>query len=184
MEIKALVESLLFVADRAVQIRDLAQALEVETVEIEAVLQALDQEYRERGIRLQRKGDRVQLVTAPEAGPTIERFLGLDISGKLSSAALETLSIVAYRQPVTRMQVDAIRGVNSDSVLRSLVRRGLLEEVGRAETVGRPILYGVTFEFLEQFGLESVNAMPRWDELGPKLAQREQETVESEPEEG
>jgi segregation and condensation protein B len=104
----------------------------------------------------------------------IERFLGLEISGKLSSASLETLSIIAYRQPVTRAQIEAIRGVNSDSVLRSLIRRGLVEEVGRVETVGRPILYGTTFEFLEQFGLQSLQELPDWHEFDQALQEEDE----------
>lgn len=173
MELDALVESLLFVADRPVAVSDLATALEADEESIEEALQALLVRYQERGIRLQRKGNLVQLASAPEAGSAVEKFLGLEISGKLSSAALETLAIVAYRQPVTRTQVDAIRGVNSEGVLRSLVRRGLLEEVGRAETVGHPILYGITLEFLQQFGLESLDKLPKWEELGKKLEERE-----------
>jgi segregation and condensation protein B len=165
MEPKSLIESLLFVADRPVTAEHLAAALDLPVQEVEAALQALREEYQGRGIRIQQKGDRLQLVSAPEAGPHIERFLGLEISGRLSTAALEALSIVAYRQPVTRAQVEAIRGVNSDSVLRTLVRRGLIEEIGREETVGRPILYGTTFEFLQQFGLGSLQELPDWQEL-------------------
>ena len=173
MELKSLLESLLFVADRPVTVESLVTSLDVAVDEVESALQVLDSEYQERGIRLQRKGDRLQLVSAPEAGSHIERFLGLEISGRLSTAALETLSIVAYRQPVTRTQVDVIRGVNSDSVLRSLVRRGLLEEVGRAETVGHPILYGTTFEFLLQFGLQGLDDLPDWRELDQALQERD-----------
>ena len=173
MEIKSLLESLLFVADRPVPVEDLAAALDISAEEVEDILKILSAEYQERGIRLQRKRDRLQLVSAPEAGPTIERFLGLEISGRLSAASIETLSIAAYRQPVTRAQVEAIRGVNSDSVLRSLVRRGLLEEVGRAETVGRPILYGTTFEFLQQFGLQNLRELPNWQDLEGALQERE-----------
>ena len=172
LELKALIESLLFVADRPVTVEHLATALDVPVEEIEAALQALREEYQERGIRIQHKGDRLQLVSAPEAGPHIERFLGLEISGRLSTAALEALSIVAYRQPVTRAQVEAIRGVHSDSVLRSLVRRGLIEEIGRVESVGRPILYGTTFEFLQQFGLQSMQDLPDWQELERTLQER------------
>ena len=172
MELKALIESLLFVADRPVTAEHLATALDVPVEEVEAALQALREEYQERGIRIQQKGDRLQLVSAPEAGPHIERFLGLEISGRLSTAALEALSIVAYRQPVTRAQVEAIRGVHSDSVLRSLVRRGLIEEIGRAGSVGRPILYGTTFEFLQQFGLQSMQDLPDWQELERTLQER------------
>lgn len=173
MELDTLVESLLFVADRAATVEDLATALEVDKEQIESALETLSAAYQKRGIRVQRKGDRLQLVSAPEAGPQIERFLGLEISGRPSQAALEALAIVAYRQPVTRAQVDAIRGVNSDGVLRSLVRRGLLEEVGRAETVGHPILYGITFEFLQQFGLTNVKDMPQWEKLGAEIEQKE-----------
>ena len=173
MHLQALIESLLFVADRTVTVQELAATLEVDQDEVENALESLKTDYQARGIRLQRKGDRLQLVSPPEAGPVIERFLGLEISGKLSPAALETMAIVAFRQPIARTQVDAIRGVNSDSVLRSLVRRGLLEQVGRAETVGHPFLYGVTFEFLEQFGLESLKSMPKWEELGKELVERE-----------
>jgi segregation and condensation protein B len=173
LDLKALVESLLFVADRTVTVQELADTLQVDRDEIENAIDNLEITYQDRGIRLQRKGERLQLVSPAEAGPTIERFLGLEISGKLSPAALETVAIVAYRQPVTRAQVDAIRGVNSDSVLRSLVRRGLLEQLGRAETVGHPILYGVTFEFLEQFGLESLNALPKWEGLNKELDEKD-----------
>ena len=175
MELKSLIESLLFVADRPSAVEDLATALEVDQEAIESALQALNAEYQDRGIRLQRKGGLVQLISAPEAGPIIERFLGIEISGRLSAAALETLSIVAYRQPVTRSQIEAIRGVGSDGILRSLVRRGLLEAVGRAETVGRPILFGTTFEFLQQFGLQDLYELPNWEELGQALDERAEE---------
>jgi segregation and condensation protein B len=169
VELRALIESLLFVADQPVTARQLANVLEVEEAAVEEVLLALDEAYVEggRGLRLQRKGDRVQLVTVPEAAPHIQQFLGLELSGPLSQAALETLSIVAYRQPVTRAQVEAIRGVNSDGVLRTLVSRGLIESVGRLEQVGRPILYGTTFEFLQQFGLRSVDELPALEEETP-----------------
>jgi segregation and condensation protein B len=173
VKLESLVESLLFVADGGVTAQDLATALDVEIDDVETALQALDAAYQDRGIRLQRKGEAMQLVSAPEAGPAIERFLGMEVSSKLSAAALETLSIVAYRQPITRIQVEAIRGVGSDSVLRSLVRRGLLEKVGQAETVGRPILYGTTFEFLQQFGLQDLQGLPDWNELGSLLQEQE-----------
>jgi segregation and condensation protein B len=169
VDLKSLLESLLFVAGYPVSVQDLAGALDAEIDEVNEALQALSVEYRERGIRLQRKGDQAQWVSAPEAAPAIERFLGLESSGKLSAASLETLSIVAYCQPVTRAQVEAIRGVDSSSVLRALVRRGLLEEIGRAETVGRPILFGTTFEFMQQFGLESERDLPDWETLEAEL---------------
>lgn len=163
LDITSLIESLLFVADAPVTPAQLAAALQVEAAEVEAALDQLAVDCQQRGLRLQRKSGRVQLVTAPEAAPAVERFLGLELSSKLSPAALETLAIVAYRQPITRAQVEAIRGVNSDSVLRTLINKGLVEEVGRLEQAGRPIIYGTTFEFLQYFGLQDLRELPPLD---------------------
>jgi segregation and condensation protein B len=156
----ALVEGLLFVADEPVTVARLAKALEVETDAVEAALNEISADGANRGVRLQRKGDRVQLVTRPEAAAYIERFMGLESSGRLSQAALETLSIVAYRQPCTRAQIEVVRGVNCDSVLRNLLSKGLIEESGRQETVGHPFLYSTTFAFLQHFGLRSLDELP------------------------
>jgi len=160
LSLVARVESLLFVADEPVSAGRLASALEVSEAEIEAALEQLEHEYQARGVRLQRKGDRVQMVSAPEAASYIERFLGLELTTRLSPAALEVLAIVAYRQPITRAQIEAIRGVSCDAVLRTLVSRGLLEEVGRLEQAGRPILYATTFQFLQYLGLRSLEELP------------------------
>jgi len=156
----ALVEGLLFVADEPVTMARLAEALEVETDAVEVALNAISADGANRGVRLQRRGDRVQLVTRPEAAAYIERFMGLETSGRLSQAALETLSIVAYRQPCTRAQIEAVRGVNCDSVLGNLLSKGLIEESGRLETVGHPFLYSTTFAFLQHFGLRSLDELP------------------------
>lgn len=160
LNLQARVESLLFVASEPVSIERLASVLEVDAGQVEAVLHHLEAEYEGRGMRLQRKGRRVQMVTAPEAADLVRSFLGLELGGKLSPAALETLAIVAYSQPVTRAEIESVRGVNSDSVLRTLLNRGLLEEIGRLEQAGRPIIYGTTFEFLQQFGLSSLEQLP------------------------
>jgi segregation and condensation protein B len=160
LELAAIVESLLFVADAPVPVSQLAEATERDVSEIEATLQAMAESYARRGMRLQRRGNLVQLVSAPEAAPYIERFLGLTLSSKLSAAALEALAIIAYQQPITRPQIEAIRGVSSDGVLRTLMSKGLIEELGRLETVGHPILFGTTFEFLRYFGLESLTDLP------------------------
>lgn len=158
--VESLIESLLFVADEPVTFHDLARALNVPLKVVVAAVEALAREYSQRGLRIQQVNGRVQMVTAPEAAPAIERFLGLDLSAKLSPAAMETLAIIAYRQPITRPEIDAIRGVNSDSVIRRLLSRGLIEEQGRLDSVGRPILYGTTFEFLRHFGLQSLEDLP------------------------
>ena len=160
ISLAALVESLLFVAGEPVPIGRLSAALAVSPAQVEEALMALAASYEGRGIRLQRHGDRVQLVTAPEAAAAIERFLGVEADSRLSQAALETLAVIAYRQPLTRAQIEAVRGVNCDGVLRTLLARGLIEEVGRLEQAGRPILYGTTFAFLQHFGLASPSDLP------------------------
>lgn len=164
LPLKCLIESLLFVAAEPVRIDRMASVLDVTGPEAEQALHELAAEYaRQRGIRVQFKDQRVQMVSAPEATDVVRRYLGLDLSSKLSPAALETLAIVAYRQPVTRPQIERVRGVNSDGVLRTLLSRGLIEEVGRLEQAGRPILYATTFVFLQQFGLSSLEQLPRMD---------------------
>jgi segregation and condensation protein B len=158
--LKTMVESLLFVAEGPVPIAAIARALDVNPEQIEQTFEELKQDYADRGFHLQRFRDKVQLVSAPEAAPIIEKFLGVDGTTHLSAAALETLAIIAYRQPVTRPAIEAVRGVNSDGVIQTLISRGLIQEVGRQETAGRPILYATTFEFLQNFGLHGVDDLP------------------------
>jgi segregation and condensation protein B len=163
-DLLARLEALLFVAPGAVSASQLAAVLEISLAEVQQALVELEEEYKQnpllRGIRLQRHMGRVQLTSAPEAAPWIERFLGLEATSRLSRAGLEALAIIAYQQPVTRPQVDAIRGVNSDGVMKSLLSKGLIQEVGRAEAPGRPILYSTTSEFLQYFGLNSLEELP------------------------
>ena len=154
------VESLLFVADAPVTLGRLAQVLGVKAGKVEKALAELDARYAEGGLRIQRSKNHFQLVTAPEAAAYVDLFLGLESHVRLSRAALETLAIIAYRQPITRPEIEAIRGVSSDSVLRTLMRTGLSEELGRAPRVGRPILYGTSPEFLQHFGLRSLDDLP------------------------
>ena len=160
INLSARLEALLFVAPGSVSPSQLAAALEISPGEVEDALADLEAAYRQRALRLQRHRGRVQLTTSPEVAPLVERFLGLEATSRLSRAALEALAIVAYQQPVTRPQVDAIRGVNSDGVLKSLLSKGLIEEVGRAESPGRPILYTSTTDFLQYFGLASLADLP------------------------
>ncbi|MEW5717833.1 MAG: SMC-Scp complex subunit ScpB [Chloroflexota bacterium] len=169
LPLKTLVESLLFVAEGPVQIAALAKALEVDEEKIQAALAELKQEYTQRGMRVQRLRDKAQLVTAPDAAPAIEKFLGIDGSGHLSAAALETLAIIAYRQPVTRPAIEAVRGVNCDGVIQTLLSRGLIQEMGRQETAGRPILYATTFEFLQNFGLRDTDDLPPLEETAQNV---------------
>ncbi|MDE3090909.1 MAG: SMC-Scp complex subunit ScpB [Chloroflexota bacterium] len=162
--LKTLVESLLFVSEGPVAVAALAHALEVDARQVEDALAELKREYADRGIRVQRSRDKVQLVSAPDAAPAIQKFLGIDGTGHLSPAALETLAIIAYRQPVTRPSIEAVRGVNCDGVIHSLLTRGLIQEVGRQEKAGRPILYATTFDFLQHFGLRDVEDLPPLEE--------------------
>jgi len=152
--------ALLFVAAEPAALAHLAAALEVSPAAVEAGLKELEEALLTGGLRLQRFGGSVQLTTAPEMGDLIERFLGLEATSRLSRAALETLAVIAYQQPVTRPQVDAVRGVNCDGVMKSLLGKGLIQEVGRADGPGRPILYGTTPDFLQHFGLNSLAEMP------------------------
>jgi segregation and condensation protein B len=153
-------EALLFVAPEPVTAAQLATALDVAPSVVERALNELDAALASRGLRLQRNAGRFQLTTAPQLAELIERFLGLEATTHLSRAALETLAIIAYQQPVTRPQIDAIRGVNSDSMMKSLLHKGLILESGRADGPGRPILYSTTPEFLQHFGLSSILEMP------------------------
>ena len=153
-------EALLFVAGEPVAPTQLATALDVAPSVIERGLNELGASLASRGLRLQRHAGRVQLTTAPQLAELIERFLGLEATTHLSRAALETLAIIAYQQPVTRPQIDSIRGVNSDSMMKSLLNKGLILESGRADGPGRPILYSTTPEFLQHFGLNSILEMP------------------------
>jgi segregation and condensation protein B len=155
-----LVESLLFVAGEPVTVVQLARALDLPADAVATALEELEAQCRGRGVRVQRHGEYVQLVSAPESARSVARFLGVQASGRLSPAALEVLAIIAYRQPLTRAQVDAIRGVDSSGTLRALLARDLVAEVGRLETVGRPILYATTPLFLQQFGLTSLTDLP------------------------
>lgn len=160
-----LLESLLFVASGPVSPSRLATALEITPARVQELLRELEADYGRRGLRLQWSGaGLVQLTTAAEASAVVERFLGLELTTRLSQAALEVLAIIAYLQPATRPQIDQLRGVNSDGALRSLLSKGLIEEVGRLEKPGRPILYGTTPDFLQSFGLAALTEMPPLDD--------------------
>ena len=158
----AKIEALLFVSSGLVSISHLVKSLDLTDGEVESQLSNLEEHYKlgGHGLRLMRVKNRIQLTTAPEISKDIEAFLGLEATSTLSQAALETLAIIAYKQPVTRPEVDVVRGVNSDGVMRTLLSKGLIEELGRAETPGRPIYYGTSTEFLQYFGLESLEALP------------------------
>jgi segregation and condensation protein B len=162
--LKSRLEALLFVAPGPVTLGQLAEALEEKPDVVEMGLHGLAEDYSlGRGLSIQWHGGKVQLTTAPQMAILVERFLGLEATARLSRAGLETLAIIAYRQPITRPGVDAIRGVNSDGVMKSLLNKGLVQEIGRTEGPGRPILYGTTSEFLQYFGISSLTDLPPYD---------------------
>jgi segregation and condensation protein B len=164
-------EALLFVAERPLSRREIASLAGVDRDTVDQRLGDLEVTLARRGIRLLIDGDRVELATAPEAGALVARYVGVDAI-RLSPASLETLSIVAYRQPVTRAAIERIRGVDSDYTVRSLLHRRLIVELGRSDSPGRPFLYGTGFEFLERFGLTSLEELPPLDvDVAARLAE-------------
>lgn len=159
------VESILYAVAEPATITALAAALDATTQDVEQAIVELSDNCLSRGVRIQRHGNEVQLVTAPEFAERIQKFLGLEASNRLSSAALETLAIIAYKQPITKPQIEMIRGVNCDGVMKTLEMHNLVRELGRAETVGHPMRYAVSFDFLEHFGLRGVHDLPPIDKL-------------------
>lgn len=168
---EAALEGLLFVAERPLTRREIATLAGVDRETVDERLGDLEMSLAERGIRLIVDGDRIELATAPEAGALVARYVGADAI-RLSPASLETVAIVAYRQPVTRAAIERIRGVDSDYTVRSLLHRRLIVELSRSEAPGRPFLYGTSFEFLERFGLTSLEDMPPLDvDVAARLAE-------------
>jgi segregation and condensation protein B len=162
-------EAVLFIADEPVPTADLAVLFELPAHRIEQLLESLQRSFEEqgRGIVLRKVAGGWRLATHPASAPYLERFVGEQRHGRLSQAALETLAIVAYRQPISRGQLAEIRGVSSEGVLRTLISRGVVEEVGRDPGPGQAILYGTTQALLERLGLESLADLPSLADLMP-----------------
>lgn len=158
------IEALLFVAgDEGMTIKQLAQYIEVEPMDIEAGLSELLSHYNDeemRGITLKQLAGTYQLTTKPEVTDTLKKLIENPTNQVLSAASLEVLAIIAYKQPITRAEVEDLRGVKSERPIATLVSRALVQEVGRAEGTGRAILYGTTKEFLNYFGLKNIKELP------------------------
>lgn len=180
MELENIIEAILYVAGEPVALRDLARALEKDEAEVASAARRLEEHYDQglRGLRLKRFGSHIQLATRAEYAPYIERLLQPVQKQSLSQAALETLAIVAYRQPVTRLDLESVRGVKCDYSLQSLIKKNLVRELGRKETIGRPILYGTTDAFLAHFGLSSLDDLPNPEEFIAEHAQEEQTALD------
>jgi segregation and condensation protein B len=159
VQLRSLLESLLLVAGGPVSVASLAKTLDESTRRVRRIAVDL-KENLSGGVRVQLDGDHVQYVTAPENAEVVRRFIGTEKPVPLSRSVLETLTVIAYRQPVTRSEVEAARGANSDRQVQSLMARGLIEECGQRDTIGRPMQYGTSFSFLEYFGLRSLEDLP------------------------
>jgi segregation and condensation protein B len=173
-ELRRAVEAVLLVAVEPVAPGLLAELLEEPAERVEEALRqlTLDYEREHRGFVLARIAGGARLQTHPDLAPYVERFANREVSHRLSTAALETLAIVAYRQPVSRGQISALRGVNVDGVTRLLEQRGYIEEIGRADGPGQAVLFGTTELFLERLGLDSVRQLPPVEDFlpGPEVA--------------
>lgn len=163
MNLKAIIESLLFITgDEGLTQDQIKDILEISPEEYEKLIEELKEDYNQndRGIQLVVLGNRLKLITKKESKPYIQKLMSLEDSDTLSESALEVLAIIAYNQPITRSSVDEIRGVSSSHMIRKLVYKDLIGEVGRSETAGRPILYGTTDLFLDYFGLQTLDQLP------------------------
>ncbi|HOV66026.1 MAG: SMC-Scp complex subunit ScpB [Firmicutes bacterium] len=160
MELDILVEAILFSSDEPVTPEQLSAGLGVSLDEVEQAVSALDTIYSARGIYIQRVAGGLRIATRPEVGKIISRAFERRIQVPLSRGALETLAVIAYCQPVTRQDIQAIRGVNPEASIDTLMEKGLIEEVGRKKTLGRPKLYGTTDEFLKKTSLDSIDDLP------------------------
>jgi len=159
--LKKKIEAVLFVSSGSVPMDELANFANIPVSELSSLITDMNTEYdQNHGLRIIEHKKRVQLTTSPDMAMPLEEFLGIEITTTLSRAALEALAIIAYKQPITRPQIEEVRGVNSDGVVRNLLSKGLIQEMGRAETLGKPVLYGTTEDFLHYFGLQSLRELP------------------------
>lgn len=170
--LRGAIEALLFVSDEPVSAARIARVLEAAPGEVESALADLSEEYREqeRGFQLREVAGGWRLYTHPAHHEVIEQYVLSWDTRRLSQAALEALAVVAYHQPVTRAGVNAVRGVNSEGVVSSLIEKGLVREVGRDKNQGNAVLYGTTRTFLEKFGLKDISELPPLEEFAPDTA--------------
>jgi len=162
-KLKAVIEGLLFVVgDEGIELKQLASIVELDIKTVEDLIEDMKGDYKRenRGMQIVQFGNIYQLTTIPEHAPYFERLVASPNHSTLSQAVLETLAIIAYKQPITKLEIEEIRGVRSERAIGKLISKGLIKEVGRMDTIGRPILYGTTNEFLDYFGLKSLDELP------------------------
>jgi segregation and condensation protein B len=179
-EIKGAIESIIFISEGSIpaaEIQNVLEGLDLET--IKNIVEELKNEYSQRnsGIRIVEVAGGYQMVTSPNYAQFIKKFYKLKHAEKLSMPSLETLSIIAYKQPVTKVEIESIRGVNVDGVIKNLLEKSLIRIVGRKEVVGRPFVYGTTRSFLEYFGLNSLDELPDVEEFVQTLHDREEAEI-------
>ncbi len=167
-QIKADLEALIFVSNKPLLLEDIKKVFtNLQTSEIRDMIETIKKEYEERssGIRIIEIAGGFQMATSPESAATIKEFYKIKHTEKLTGPSLEALAIIAYKQPVTRIDIEAVRGVNCDGVVKSLLEKNLIRIVGRKEVIGRPFVYGTTRFFLDYFGLKSLNELPKIEEF-------------------
>jgi len=182
--VKYVVEALLFTSDKPVMIEQIKNALDnLGPSEIRQTLEELKSEYEQagRGIRLEEVAGGFQLITASDYAPFIKKFYKQRFTRRLSQQALETLAIIAYKQPVTKMQIDSLRNVDATGIIDSLMEKDLIKITGRKDAPGRPFVYGTTKEFLEFFGLKSLEELPKMEDFGKQVQEELQAEAENEP---
>lgn len=163
MNLKAVLEGLLFVVgDDGLDLDEISRVLEISKEDVKELIKELQTDYQSdsRGIRIDFLGDKLKLTTKKEHNMYYQKLLTTEDNNNLSQAALETLAIIAYNQPITRVKVDELRGISNNHIIRKLVAKGLIKESGRSNMPGRPILYETTSEFLDYFGLSSIDELP------------------------
>lgn len=166
-EIKSVIEALMFVWGDPLSLKDISKILEMKEKDVDKLINEMVDEfnYNRRGIRIIRIRDKYQLTTRSEHYHWISKLTQESNLKSLSNASLETLSIIAYKQPATKSEIETIRGVRSDKALETLMSKKLIKEIGRLERPGKPIIYGTTDDFLQYFGLEDINSLPSIEEL-------------------
>jgi len=181
---KSILEALIFISDRPLMVLEIKEVLDgTSDNEIKDIVNTLNQDYEQtdRSFRITETAGGYRMETEPKFGPWLKKLYKSRMKEKLTKPSLETLAIIAYRQPVTRAEIEAIRGVNADGVVRTLLERGLIKISGRKEAIGRPILYSTTREFLEHFGLTNIADLPKMEEMPePKLEEVSEQATQEE----
>lgn len=174
-EIKNIIENLLFVSSEALKIEKIGELLGLEKEKVKEIIEELRSEYSSRALQIEEIAEGYLMSTRPQYAPWVKKLYKEKVTLKLSSAALETLSIIAYKQPISRAEIEEIRGVEVTAVLETLLEKNLIHVCGRKESIGRPLLYGTTDKFLKYFGLRSLSEIPPLEEFAEKVPEEEAE---------